>query len=85
MMPDSIGTKDIMAVVVSRQPLDWFSLNQQVSKNPQQDYAQRLTGALGASLTRSVNYQGNSKGSMQIKADGDANKVVACIIEIDKR
>ena len=84
-MPDSIGTKDIMAVVVSKEPLDWFSLNQQISKNPQQDYAQRLNGALGANLTRSVNYQGNSKGSMQIKADGDANKVVACIIEIDKR
>ena len=44
-----------------------------------------MNGALGANLTRSVNYQGNSKGSMQIKADGDANKVVACIIEIDKR
>jgi len=85
MMPDSIGTKDVMAVVVSKEPLDWFSLNQQISKNPQQDYAQRLNGALGANLIRAAIYQGNSKGIMQVKADGDGNKVVACIIEISKR
>jgi hypothetical protein len=85
MMPDSIGTKDVMAVVVSKEPLDWFSLNQQISKNPHQDYAQRLNGALGANLIRAAIYQGNSKGIMQVKADGDGNKVVACIIEISKR
>ena len=85
MMPDSIGTKDIMAVVVSKEPLDWFALNQQISKSPQLDYGQRLSTALGSSLIRSVRYQTGSNGTMQLRAEGDNNKVVACIVEIDKR
>ena len=85
MTPDSIGTRDMMAVVISKQPLDWFALNQQISKNPQQDYAQRLNAALGNSLLGNIRYQGSSKGNMQFRAEGDNNKVVACIVEIDKK
>lgn len=85
MTPDSIGTRDVMAVVISKQPLDWFTLNQQISKNPQQDYAQRLNSALGSDLIRNVRFQGSSKGNMQFRAEGDDKKVVACIVEIDKQ
>lgn len=85
MTPDSIGTRDMMAVVISKEPLDWYALNQQISKNPQQDYGQRLNAALGSSLISNVRYQGSSKGNMQFRAEGDNNKVVACIVEIDKQ
>lgn len=85
MQPDSIGTRDLMAVVISKEPLDWYELNQKISRNPSQDYGQRLNAALGSNLVGGVNYQGTSKGSMQFKVDGSANKVVACIVAIDKR
>jgi Papain family cysteine protease/Domain of unknown function (DUF4384) len=81
---DSIGTRDMMAVVISKKPLDWYNLNQQVSQNPQQDYASRLNNALGSSLIKSVRYQSNGKGSMQFSTPGTDNDVVACIVEIDK-
>ncbi|MFM9910838.1 MAG: peptidase C1A papain, partial [Chitinophagaceae bacterium] len=85
MTADSIGTRDMIAVVISKQPLDWYALNQQISKNPQQDYGQRLNAALGGSLISNVRFQNSSKGVMQFSAEGDANKVVACIVEIDKK
>ena len=84
MMPDSIGTKDVMAVVISKQPLDWHGLNQELSKNPSQDYAQRLNTILNTELIRNVRFQANSKGNMQFSVQGDNNKVVACIVEVNK-
>src|SRR5579864_7607586 len=49
MQPDSIGTKDIMAVVVSKDSLNWSSVNAQISQNRTIDYASRLKSALGSS------------------------------------
>ena len=82
--PDSIGTRDMMAVIVSRKPLDWYHLNQQVSQNPQQDYAARVNAVLGSQLIKGVNYQSSGKGSMHFSAGAGDNNVVACIVEIDK-
>ncbi|GAC1448759.1 MAG: hypothetical protein NVSMB7_10480 [Chitinophagaceae bacterium] len=82
--PDSIGTRDLMAVVVSKKPLNWYQLNQQVSQNPQQDYATRLQAALGSQLIKGVHYQSNGKGNMQFSTTANDNDVVACIVEIEK-
>jgi len=84
MTPDSLGTKDVMAVVISKQPLDWYALNTAISKNPSQDFSQRLNAALAGSLIRNVRYQRSDKGNMQFEVEGDENKVVACIVEINK-
>lgn len=83
---DSIGTRDKMAVVVSKQPLDWYSINQQVSKNPGQDYAQRLNRALGAGLENNINFVTQpGKGLIRFSTDAGENKIAACIVEIDKQ
>ncbi|MBS1666216.1 MAG: hypothetical protein JST58_02460 [Bacteroidetes bacterium] len=84
MTPDSIGKKDYMAVIVSKDSLDWNSVNTQLSQNPQQDYASRLNAVLGSKLLRNVHYQNNSKGNMQLNVDGGNNGVIACVVEVDK-
>ena len=84
MTPDSIGARDMIAVVVSRQPLDWYKLNQQISANPQQAYADRLNNALRSQLIKNVRFQATANGTMQFDTNGDENEVVACIVEIDK-
>jgi hypothetical protein len=84
MTPDSIGGRDMMAVVVSKQPLDWYKLNQDVSRQPQQDYAQRLNSALSSQLIKNVRFQSSGTGTMQFSVSADQNEVVACIVEIDK-
>src|SRR5882757_7727968 len=65
MQPDSIGTRDEMAVVVSREPLDWYAINRQVSQNPGQEFASRLNAALGDRLIHNLRFQTSSKGNMQ--------------------
>jgi len=84
-MPDSIGTKDEMAVVVSRQPLDWYALNKKISENPRQDFGARLDAALGAQLIPNVKFKSSAKGNMQFTVEGEKNSVVATIVEISKQ
>jgi hypothetical protein len=84
MTPDSIGTRDYMAVVVSADSLDWFNLNKQISMNPQSDYAARLNSALGSKLIHNVRFQASPKGNIQFTLDGNTKGVAACIVAINK-
>jgi hypothetical protein len=85
MMPDSIGARDEMAVVVSKQPLNWYSLNNEISRNPGQEYGARLNAALGSRLIRNVPFKATAKGNMQFSAPGAGNNsVVATVVEISK-
>jgi hypothetical protein len=85
LMPDSIGTRDEMAVVVSRQPLDWFTLNKKISANPRQDFGARINAALGTQLITDVKFKSSAKGNMQFTVEGEKNSVVATIVEISKQ
>jgi hypothetical protein len=85
MMPDSIGTRDEMAVVVSKQPLDWFAINNKISQNPHQDYATRLDAALGDQLIHNVRFLSSAKGNMQFTVAGEDKSIVATIVEINKQ
>jgi hypothetical protein len=84
MTPDSVGTKDIMAVVISRDSLDWFGLNKQISQHPDKDYASRLADALGSKFSRNIHAQPSTKGNMEFRVSDQDQRVTACIVEIDK-
>ncbi|HVM86829.1 MAG TPA: C1 family peptidase [Puia sp.] len=84
MVPDSIGKKDFMAVIVSKDSLDWNSLNTQLSQHPQQDYASRLNNVLSGKFVHNVHYTANTQGNMQLNVDGVNDGVIACVVEIDK-
>jgi hypothetical protein len=86
MTPDSIGTKDEMAVVISKQPLDWYAINNKISEDPQKDYASRLNAALGEKLMHNIRFQSSVKGNMQFTVKGETNSsIVATIVEISKQ
>ncbi|MES1218015.1 MAG: C1 family peptidase [Bacteroidota bacterium] len=84
MTPDSLGKRDEIAVVVSKQELDWNAVNQQISQNPQTDFGTRLSSALSNKLIRNVVFQSSGKGTMEFKVNGDDNQVVAAVVAIDK-
>jgi hypothetical protein len=86
MTPDSIGVggRDVIAVVVSKKELDWYKLNQQISADPSSDFGSRINRALSSSLIRNVRYSSTGNGTMRFDVTGDANNVVACIIEVTK-
>jgi hypothetical protein len=84
MMPDSIGSRDYMAVIVSKQPLDWYELNNSISANPGQDFAGRVNTALGDRLLREVQFKSSARGNMQFTVEGQGGGVVATIVELSK-
>jgi hypothetical protein len=84
MTPDSIGTRDVIAVVVSKKQLDWYGLNNSLAANPGQDYATRVNNAIGEHLVRHTVFKSSAKGNMQFTVQGDENSVVATIVEISK-
>ena len=83
MQPDSVGTRDEMAVVVSKDSLDWSALNEKISRNKTSDYAARLHSALGSS-TRFIQADLSPKGNIHFSADANVNGLVACIIAVNK-
>jgi hypothetical protein len=85
MTPDSIGTRDEIAVVVSKDSLDWNRINQQISQNPQSDFGSRLNDVLGDKLMRNVRFTTGSSGTMQFETAANEGKVIAAIIAIDKQ
>lgn len=86
MMPDSVRARDEMAVVVSRQPQDWFALNKKIGANPGQDFGSRVNAALGGQLVRNVKFISSAKGNMQFTVKGgDSTSVVATVVSIAKK
>jgi hypothetical protein len=84
MMADSIGSKDYMAVIVSKDSLNWSGINQQLNQNPRQDFASRLNNLLQDQHISAVHYQSSEKGNMQLNTDGPINGVITCVVEVDK-
>jgi hypothetical protein len=83
MQPDSIGSRDIMAVVVSKDSLNWSSVNAQINKNKNADYATRLHAALGSNI-EFIQADVSPKGNIHFRSDGSGNRLVACIVEVNK-
>ncbi len=83
MQPDSIGTKDMIAVVVSKDSLNWSSLNAKISQNKTGDYAARVRAALGSS-TQFIQADVSQKGNIRFSGDGNGGRVAAYIVEVNK-
>ncbi len=82
---DSIGTKDKMAIVISKDELDYNQLNAAINQAGGSDYAQKVNNAVSSILIRSARFSGGHDGTIYFKADANDNKAVACIVEIDKQ
>ncbi|MEN9572101.1 MAG: hypothetical protein RL172_3332 [Bacteroidota bacterium] len=83
---DSAGNKDFMGIVVSKQPLDYNAVNTAISKSTQPGFAAKLNEVVSSAAIKNVQYMAGAGGTVYFKAGaGDQNKVVACIVEIDKQ
>lgn len=82
---DSIGTRDVMVVVVSRQPLDWYALNQTFSQRPETDFATRIHTGLKGQSSGTASYQSNASGTIQFETAATDDKAAVCVVEIDKQ
>lgn len=81
---DNQGNKDYIAVVVSKDELDYNSLNAAISNSSQSTYAGKVNEALKSILIRSSRFSTGSNGTIYFKADANDNKAVATIVAFDK-
>jgi hypothetical protein len=85
MEADSIGTKDYIAIVVSKEELDYNSINNAISQSRQTTYAAKVNEALRPVLISSARFNNTNDGRIYFKVDANSNKAVATIVAFDKR
>lgn len=85
MEADAVGNKDYIAIVVSKDELDYNSINQAISRSSQGSYAAKVNEALQSILIRSAKFNNTTDGAVYFKVDANDNKAVACVVEIDKK
>lgn len=84
MSPDSIGSKDYMAIVITRTPVNYKELNERINRSRKSGYASRVKEALGNDLREDVKFS-NSKGLISFEAEIQEKQAVALIIEVRKQ
>ena len=87
MMADSIGSKDLMAVIISKDSMNVFQLNQSVNSNRSIGFTQAVNASIRQQAIGGVSFNSSADGTMNFKTkaqDGD-RAAVACIVEIDKK
>jgi hypothetical protein len=82
MTPDEVGTRDYIAIVVSKAPLDWNVLNGRINSSRQTTYAGKVREAVGQEEVKSVNF--SAPDAIEFSCELNGKNIVASIIEIDK-
>ena len=85
MEADNIGNKDYIAIVVSKEEMDYNAINNAITRSTRSDFASRVNEALQGDLIPSARYSNTNDGGIYFRVDANSNKAVACIVAIDKR
>lgn len=81
---DSLGDKDYIAIVTSKDELDYNSLNNAISSSSQPTFAGKVNAALQSILIRSASFSAGANGSIYFKVNANDNKAVATVVAFDK-
>ena len=83
---DELGNKDFMGVVVSKQAIDYNALNTAINASTQSSFSAKLNEAVGEAAIKNVRFSNTDNGGIYFKAGaGEQNKIVGCVVEIDKQ
>ncbi|UKJ07863.1 C1 family peptidase [Solitalea lacus] len=83
MQIDEVGGKDIMAVVVTKKPLDFVQLNQAINAAGRSSYPDKLRNALGSMNVSNVSFSAGQKISFEAPAN-KPDAAIAVVVEILK-
>lgn len=85
-LADAIGNKDYMAIVVSKQPLDYQAINNQINQAQGSSYTEKFNRTMASMAEGNVNFSSGQNSSIYFKTNAtDKDQVVACVVEIDKQ
>ena len=84
LVPDNVGNKDVFAIIVTKQPLNWFAINSSISKSNGADYGAKVAAALQQNAVEGVQFAAGSSGTINFKANNAAQNAVLCVVEVKK-
>ncbi len=82
MVADEIGNKDYIAIVVSKEPIDFQQFNSRMNASRAADYAGKLNEALGSSRVTDIQFKAGK--TVAFEANTESKTAVGMVIEIDK-
>ncbi len=82
---DSIGNRDYMAIVISKDELDYNQLNKAINNSSQGSYSGKVNEALREIQITGVRYNNTAEGKLYFKVDANSNKAVAAIVALNKK
>jgi C1A family cysteine protease len=85
LMPDEIGTKDVFAVILSKNALNIEQIKNAVSRSSASTYAEKIRQVLGSDLIDASSVKFTTDQMINITAGKTTKNTVAIIMEINKR
>lgn len=82
MSPDEKGTKDYICVLISKNQLDYKSLNEKFNSNKTLDFQTRINQIIADDLISDVKF--NIDNKVNFTANATTKNIVPIIIEINK-
>ena len=83
MVADEVGSRDRIAVVVSKTELDYQRVNELFNRSQQPTYARKVQEITSSEAVSNVNFS-DSAGSIDFEAELNGKNIVAVVVEIDK-
>jgi hypothetical protein len=84
MVPDEIGNRDYIAIVISKEEIDYRTFNYELNRSRKSTYTEKLQEALAKfQPINKVNFQAGN--TIQFEANRNGQNTVGMVIEIDKR
>ena len=84
LVPDNVGKKDVFAVVVTKQAIDWFAVNNAITKSSGADYGAKVADALKQNAVTGISFSAGSTGTINFKANNSGQNAVLCVVEVNK-
>ena len=84
LVPDNVGNKDVFAIVVTKEPIDWYSTNMAISNDPGPDYGSRVRKALKGTTNNNVRFEAGNGGTIHFNAGNAQQNTVVAVVEINK-
>ena len=81
---DTIGTRDYIAIVVSKDELDYNQINNTISRSTQSTYEGKVMEAVQGILIPTARFTNTGDGKIYFKVDANTNKAVATVVAFDK-
>jgi len=81
---DNVGKQDYMAVILSKDELDIYQLNEKISSSKESSYAKKVTASLRDELVPKSKFAASAADQISLEGSGITTGVIPIVVGIDK-